>query len=269
MRAWVVASQTQLATPDLRCCSALHVRCGGQALVEAMLGLGVMIVLAWAVIGLGRRFDLVQQLAHASRHAVFIEATQASDEVQTQNWLREFWLTGAEQRWPAPQGGSVLVAGSERWQDAKASLPAEAQPGGTQFDARRLRPQWDLQDRGLVWRGAQVSLRDWRLWAPGDHEKGAGVAALAGTTLMRHTTLVAGTGHTADDEETSRRLEQGQLGWAAAANRSRALGQDLTRMLTPLERGWGRPMPRWDWVRSWQGERPTLGQEEFGGGAGW
>lgn len=243
-------------------------RCAGQALIEALLGLGLLVVLFWAISVLGRQLDLVQQLAHASRHAVFLQAAGEWDEALEQSLLADFWLAGHEQRWRTSQAQSLIVPGSARWQSGRSSLPGTAEIGGTQQDAAQLRPEWGLQDAGVYQRQAQVSLRGFRAWAPGVESDSASVMMPA-LVLQRQTSLVAGAGATAGDEESTERLERGPSAWARAAERSRDLGRAATRLLSPLEQGWGRPRPRWDWVRSWQHERPALTVTESGGAGGW
>lgn len=240
----------------------------GQAMVEALLGLGLLVVLFWAVSVLGRQLDLVQQLAHASRHAVFLDAAGEWDEALEQTLLEDFWLAGHEQRWRTPQSLSLVVPGSARWQTGRSSLPSAAEIGGTQRDAAQLRPEWALQDTGVYQRHAQVSLRGFRVWVPGAGSDSA-KAMMPALVLQRQTSLVAGAGATSSDEETSKRLEHGPSGWAKAAERSRDLGQTATHLLSPLEQGWGRPTPRWDWVSSWQHQRPALTAPESGGEGGW
>lgn len=223
----------------------------GQGLVEGLLGLAVLVVMFWAVGWVGRQLDLVQQLAHASRHAAFVAATQPAATEST-DVLSTFWLGQSHQRWRRADGTPLLRDGTERAGQALLALEAQAQPGASLAAAARLRREWGLQDRGLRRHVAEVTLQEIRAWGPD-----GSAPSLAGRRLRRQTTLLVDAGASPDDGVTTARLEQGALGWAAAARQSRALGRQLSESLQPLDRGWDRAAPRWNWVESWQYQRPA------------
>lgn len=253
------------------------VHCQGQAMIEGLLVLGVLVILFWAVAWVGRQLDLVQHLAHASRHAVFVDAIAPGAAPPAAEVLTDFWLVGrlagAAGHAAAAPGAGLVLPGSVQWGLAQSPLSARAQPGGTLPSAQALRRDWALEDPGLRQRTAEVRLRELSFARSGVIAALRPAAATnpGGITLRRSTVLAAGAGASVDDTDTTRRLAQGEAGWAAAATASREVGQQLQSGLQPLEGGWGRAAPQWDWLGKWQHLRPDPHSFTRGtsGGGGW
>ncbi|MCK9511634.1 MAG: hypothetical protein M0R28_10445 [Pigmentiphaga sp.] len=219
---------------------------GGQALLEGLAALSVLVLLFWAVTWLGRGFLAIDRLAHASRHAAFLTA-QGEDAAERQMWLEEFWLETPARWWRQRRHGVEGLPPAGHWAERRQALASSAQPGGAHPEAMRLRPQWQLEDEGLLIMEAAAAI-------PGWVSRGATPGSIG---LRRHTALASGAGYSHDDAHSTRRLEGGEAAWGAAAARSRDVGRAVAERLEPVDRAWSRPSPRWDWVASWQARRPA------------
>jgi len=218
----------------------------GQSLLEGLAALSVLILLSWAVAWLGRSFLVADRVAHASRHAAFLAAQGEVDAGQRSAWLEDFWLEEPAWWWRQRRQGVKDAPPAGHWAERRQTLASEAQPGGADATVARLRPQWQLEDEGLLEMEAAATVPGW--------------AALAGVPeslgLRRSTALALGAGYSRDDAHSTARLEGGSGAWGAAATRSRELGRAVTSRLESVDGAWPRPSPRWDWVASWQARRP-------------
>ncbi|MGE4337172.1 MAG: hypothetical protein AB7E55_14510 [Pigmentiphaga sp.] len=222
----------------------------GQSLLEGLAALSVLVLLFWAITWLGRGFLVADRLTHASRHAAFL-AAQGEDAAGRDAWLEQFWLEAPAWWWRQRRHGVNGLPPAGQWAEWRWPLTPLAQPGAADFEAVRLRPQWQLEDEGLLVLEAATTIPGWA--APG--------AAPGLIRLRRHTALATGAGYSRDDAHSTQRLEEGEAAWGAAAARSRELGRAVTERLEPVDRAWSRPSPRWDWVASWQARRPAVAGE--------
>src|SRR5690606_39035 len=119
----------------------------------------------------------------------------------------------------------------------------DAQPGGGHGHAAVLRKQWDVRDAAIS--AAQATV-------PGLHLP----FATQRLSLRRHTAILAGAGHAADDADVQRRVAQSALAWGNAAGTSVRAGRGGALRIAAVHRAWGRPGPRFDWLQTWAGAVP-------------
>ncbi len=231
----------------------------GQALVEGVVGLSLLVVLFWAVPWVGRYLDLVDVLQHASRHAAFSEATQAEHDAgmpeASDGPAADFWMSDASLRWRTPSGRPAVEANRLRWRREEVALGEAAQPGQGQPNMAQIRAGWGLQDRGMPGWRASVNVA----WLNPEPSESARLK------LSRQTILAKYAGHSRNDQASSDRLAAGELAYAGAANASRRVGQSIATRVDPLEAGWPRQLPEWDWTGRWQMLRPRVMNQAAGG----
>jgi len=221
----------------------------GQALAEGMLVLLLAGLLWAAIVHVGQLQDMAVQAQHASRVAAF---TAAHDTLSTDTQaLRQTHFAGAAHRWRDHAGRRLLpdpdVQVSLRVMQ-KTSLPAQAQPGQADADATRLRREWRLDDAGLVHAAVAISVQ-----VPFQQ---------AGMTIRRHTAILRDAGHSPDAGSAQRRVGESAYAWADAARRSQSVGQGVQKALAPVDAGWHRPSPSYDWLMPWSGEHPGQVEHE-------
>jgi len=215
----------------------------GQALAEGMLVLLLAGLLWAAIVYVGQLQDVAVQAQHASRVAAFAAAHDTlSTDTQA---LRQAHFAGAAHRWRDHAGRRLLpdpdAQVSLRLMQ-QAPLPTQAQPGQTDADATRLRQEWRLDDAGLVHAAVAIPVQ-----VPFQR---------AGMTIRRHTAILRDAGHSPDAGSAQRRVGESAYAWADAARRSRTAGQHVQKMLEPVDAGWHRPSPSYDWLMPWAGEYP-------------
>jgi len=215
----------------------------GQALAEGMLVL-LLAGLLWAtIVHIGQLQDMAVQAQHASRVAAFsaVHDTLATDTRS----LRKTYFAGVAHRWRDHAGRRLLPDPDAQVSlrvMQKAPLPAQAQPGQTDVDATRLRQEWRLDDAGLVQAAVAISVQ-----VPFQQ---------AGMTIRRHTAILRDAGHSPDADSAQHRVGESAYAWADAARRSQLVGQRVQKVLEPVDAGWHRPSPSYDWLMPWAGEYP-------------
>src|SRR3546814_5900238 len=174
----------------------------GQAVVESLVAMVVMLALYAAVSWLGRFQDMALQATHASRFAAFSLARNASLRPIAQ--IRRRYFSGPAHQWTASDGNPVL---SDRQSEATLTvspgqpLGPQALPGGTDSSAAALRHGLRLGGPGI--RHAHVLLR----FAGSDSgsttatAQGAAFPDAGGAypSLARQTAILTDAGHASND----------------------------------------------------------------------
>src|SRR5690606_37952301 len=88
--------------------ASVHIRQGGQALAEGLVGLAAIAVLFWAIPVLGRYQDVVLQGTHASRYAAFLLTQDAFGDAVLAQRVDDEYFTKAAARWRTPAGLPLL-----------------------------------------------------------------------------------------------------------------------------------------------------------------
>lgn len=232
-------------------------RQSGQALVEAIVAMLGMLSLWVAIAWLARFQDMALQASHASRFSAFSLTRDGHPDLI--GGVRRHYFSGPAHLWSDRRGRHLLGGGQPEVGldiDTGQVLLPSAQPGGAHEHASALRRQWRIQDSGIV--SARVTVQP----RPSGRTAAAGVKGMdAGLayfdhwypSMSRHTAILSGAGHASDDLAVQRRVAESGLGWSDSALRSRQLGQRVQEKVQPLDRGWNRPEPEFDWLQPWAG----------------
>jgi len=242
--------------PCLPACAAGAQRCTpalcrsraqqGQALVEGLLVLLVAGLLWLAIVQIAQLQDMAIQAQHASRVAAFAAAhdTLAADTTA----VRQTYFAGAAHRWRDSAGRRMLPDPATQASlrlTQHAPLSARAQPGQTNAQALPLRREWRVEDTGVVRADAAVHAQ-----VPFAAQDSPGI------TIRRWTAILRDAGHSPDARSAQHRVGESATAWGDAARRSQAVGERVQRMVEPLDAGWNRPSPFYDWLMPWAGEIP-------------
>jgi len=225
----------------------------GQALIEGVAALLIMLALWSAIPWLARLQDIALQASHASRYAAF-SFTRSADALAG-GFLRQHYFKGASHRWSDQRGGLLLGDPTDNVSLTimrDSTLPAYAQPGGAGADAQQLRRGWEVEDAGVASMHVAAT--------PRFPDRTPLVV------IQRHTAILAGAGHAAGDTDTQRRVAGSDLGWGNAAQVSVAAGRHIERRMRPVDEAWGRPDPDFDWLEPWSGNVPAQHRVNLRGG---
>jgi len=238
----------------------------GQALAEALVAFSALL-LVWAAIAWLCRFQAIAlQATHASRYIAFAEARGAP--VSAEMVQRHFFGTSLH-RWADRKGkllfsdpGAHVRLGVERG----PQLEAHAQPGQDAAYAATLRSQWQLADAGIV--DARVAIELPGMLGAAQGGKAGFMSALrdfdqAYPKLVRHTSIATAAGHASDDDSVQQRVAGSALAWNEPAQRAYGLGRRISSLMNPVDAGWSRPRPTFDWLGDWAGQVP--GRHLFAG----
>jgi hypothetical protein len=209
--------------------------------------LSLWVAISW----LGRFQDMALQASHASRFAAFSLTRNPDAPPVVQS--RTDYFSGPDHQWMDRRGQSVLSNVLSKGHSEvtlkvvrQLALDPGAQPGGVLARAQELRQDWRLEDTGIVKATVVV--------APPHYP-----------ALARHTALLTGAGHAADDIDSQHRLAESPAAWSDSANRSYELGRRIESGVRALDRAWGRSEPHFDWLVPWAGYVPVYHLGEFQG----
>lgn len=240
-------------------------RATGQSLTEALIGMVALAGLFVLIPVLGRYQDLGLQSMHAASNVAFATVRGAADPARAA--VHPF--QNAAQRWTDRRGRAMLTLdGSGLGASVMVTDDAGAawQVGGQQAQARQLRQQWGL-DGGIVTarvRTSPASGTGASAAVPGNATTPAAAGGLGtlwsgGITpsIHRHISILAGVGHAESDAAAQSRMASSRLAWADNASQSVRTGRAAASALQPLDAGWQRPAPSFDWLSPWSGLVPA------------
>jgi len=239
-------------------------RAKGQSLTEALIGMVALAGLFVLIPVLGRYQDLGLQSMHAASNVAFAAVRGAPDPARAA--VHPF--QNAAQRWTDRRGRAMLTLdGSGLGASVMVTDDAGAawQVGGQHGQARQLRQQWGL-DGGIVTArvrtspaagtGASAAVPD---KAATPSSGGLGTLWSGGITpsIHRRVAILAGVGHAESDAAAQSRMASSRLAWADNASQSVRSGRAAASVLQPLDAGWQRPAPSFDWLSPWSGLVPA------------
>lgn len=221
-------------------------RQSGQAIVEGLVVLGVLSSLWLGVAWLGRLQDVALQVGHASRHQAFALSHQG----QEPDGLAIEPLPG--QSWQTRRGEAFLDVEVMQSSFVLDARPSSLQLGGDAPATAAVQQDLQLGDRG-VW---VVSV--YRQTA-GEEQPGMDLQNFDRLRLgiNRHTAIMRGTGAAVSDGAVQSRLAQAASVWAAQAERSIALGEQISGRMQAVDAAWGRADFKPDWLELWTGWVPA------------
>lgn len=230
--------------------------CVGQALVEGMVLVLVLISFFIAIPWLGRLFDIGMQQMHASRYAAFqwSRQLQSPDEKK----IKHKFLLSNEHQWRDRRHQRIVTAESINMRtERQIVLDDDKQPGKQVAQAATLRRQWGLQDQGVV----NIKLAVSPIYTGYKQNSSTSLGLDAGflerlpLTIYRNTAILVDAGHSDSDKTSHYRTGQSDLAWQEVAERSYALGKHIQRYAEPAE-GFARENPIFDWLLPWAGKLP-------------
>jgi hypothetical protein len=229
-------------------------------------GMVVMALLTafWAALGwIGRAQDIALSAQHASGFAASL-ATRTLHPASDQRAMlaaSAAYLRGPAHQWLSPGGHSMLHEGASF--AGAGELPRVTGPAVslrmTQDDA--LMQASDAGgDAAMLsmmradWRGSQAGLAIAHAYVPvGMMPFEHGIAL----PLARQISVLRDAGHADSDVASQQTLADARHAWRQAAVRSTGAGRRVARVMAPVDSGWRRPAPHFNWTSRWAGEVPA------------
>lgn len=230
----------------------------GQALVEGMVALLVLLSLWVGASWLGRFQDVALQAAHASRYAAFATARDPLADIAAE--VRRHYFSGPAHQWSDRRGERLLGSGLDEvglLADRHSILPPEAQAGTTSAHAQALRQGWRLEDAGILDSRITVApLFTQASWQKKTSAYGLDYFDKQQLVLQRHTAILTDAGHASDDLAVQQRVAESALAWGNSAQASYTSGAKVAAGMNPVDVAWNRPQPKFDWLEPWSGYVP-------------
>ena len=205
-------------------------RQAGQALVEGVLAIPLLIGLWLGVAHVGNLLHAANRAADLGRLHAFLAAARVD-----------------------PLRPEAIAAGIASSNEAVSLRRAAARQdaGHVAFagDTGALRREWLAHDPGLLHARARAVTRAPVRLGP--------AMAMPSSALARYTVIATGAAHSSGDAQAQDRIARSATGWGNAADLSRRHGQRIANVMSRVDRPWRRPAPDFDWLRPWQGVVPA------------
>lgn len=239
----------------------------GQSLTEALIGMVALAGLFVLIPVLGRYQDLGLQTMHAAHGVAFAAARGVPDPTRA----AAHPFQQADKRWTDRRGRAMLAldgSGVGASTTVADNAGAAWQIGGQHAGARQLRQDWSLE-RGIVTARVRSSPQAGRGASPAGgarlgsggeaSQAGAGTLWSGGITppIHRRVAILTGVGHADGDAAAQSKMASSRLAWSGNASQSVSAGRAAASVLQPLEAGWPRPAPDFDWLSAWSGLVPA------------
>lgn len=250
--------------PDLECSLRRSFRSHGrspqrgQALVEGLVVLLVLLSIWVGIAWLGRFQDMALQATHASRYAAFALSRDPDAPVEAD--MRRYYFSGSAHQWSDRRGERLLSPGLEEVTlraDRQTVLADQAQAGGPVNNAGILREQWHIEDTGILASNIAVSplARSGPATAT-DSFTGLNYFDRQQLVMRRHTAILTGSGHASSDAVSQQVVADSALAWGQSAGSSYARGQSVAAAMSQVDAAWNRAEPIFDWLGPWAGRVP-------------
>ncbi|PLC49473.1 hypothetical protein CR159_12780 [Pollutimonas subterranea] len=230
----------------------------GQALVEGLIVLLVLLSLWVGVAWLGRLQDMALQATHASRYVAFALSRDPGAHMEAD--MRRHYFSGPAHQWSDRRGDRLLSPKLDEVAlhiERQTVLAAPAQAGRTSGNAGILRRQWHIEDTGILASTITVAPRS----RPVRAVEPTSVTGLSyfdhqQLALRRHTAILTGAGHASSDTAAQQVVADSALAWSQSASASYALGANIAGAMSAVDAAWNRPEPNFDWLAPWAGQVP-------------
>ncbi len=234
-----------------------HLIQGGQALVEGMVALIVLLSLWTGIAWLGRLQDIGLQATHASAYSAFSSSRDPAAKIDKD--VKQSYFAGPAHQWADRRGKRIfspdldeIVLQSMR----HAAIDDKAQPGGPGNNALSLRRDWGLDDTGILVSQIKVAPL-----ASRPTSSKASFISLADfdmpyPELRRHTAILTGAGHASTDLTVQQTISRSELGWGNSATLSYGHGKSIATAMIAVDAVWNRSEPVFDWLEPWAGRVP-------------
>ena len=168
------------------------------------------------------------------------------------------------------QFSAQQLAHASRKAAMAGALGQHATPLHSFAAARQTRQMRDLD--GVATPSLSRLQREWfgeglRLMAVYAQSAHSSSGALRSPSITRHTHVAVGSGHAFSDHDARHRIAKPSDGWRRAEQMSLAAAHRMAPQLQRMDRPWGRPALRTDWLSGWADVVPqgrlTPQQEQF------
>lgn len=229
----------------------------GQAVVESLVLLLVLIAMFMAIPWLGRLSDIGLQQANASRFAAF-QLTRHEAGID-ENDLKQRYFLSKDHQWRDRANNDVITSENIYLSlDRDRKLDEHMQPGGKGTYQQTLRREWGIEDKGIATIAVNTKPQYTQVDDSADRPMAAGLSFFDNQVLniQRHTSILTGTAYSPSDLSAHQRSASSDLAWREAAEQSYESGKKVAEIAAPIDAAWERPMPVFDWLTPWQGHLP-------------
>lgn len=227
----------------------------GQALVESLVLLLILISFFIAIPYLGRLIDISITQSNASRYGAFQLTRQLTG--LNESYIKEKFFLKNDQQWRDRQNQKIVHEGNILLHVSRLEkLSNGMQPGKKK--AQVLREEWGIEDKGIARVDVSVSPSYTQGKSRTSTALGLGLVFFDGINpfIKRHTSILTDAGHSDSDLSTHKRTARTNTAWGKAAKGSYELGRSIQSYAAPVDRGFSRPQPVFDWLEPWAGKIP-------------
>lgn len=229
----------------------------GQSLAETLVVMLAILIFFTAIPWLGRLLDIGLNQANASAYAAF-QYTRQLDGVDEKDIKERFFL-GVDKNWRDRR--QELLMSSERVHISvghEKRLNTLMQPGMQAEHAQALREGWKIEDKGVVQARLSASPTYSRVGSAKTTALGLdlGFFDQLNPRLSNHTAILSDAAHASSDIESHHRTAWSNEAWGNATDRSYDLGRKIQSYAGPVDAGFDRAEPVFDWLVPWAGKLP-------------
>lgn len=229
----------------------------GQSLAETLIVMLAILLFFTAIPWLGRLLDIGLNQANASSYAAF-QYTRQLDSVD-ENDIKDRFFLGADKNWRDRQ--QALILDSDRVHISvghEQHLTPLMQPGMQEEYAQALREGWQIEDKGVVQARLTVSPVYSAMGSNGSSALGLNLGFFDQLTLrlQSHTAILSDAAHASSDLGAHQRTAWSHEGWKSAAEGSYEIGRKIQSYANPVDAGFNRADPVFDWLVPWAGKLP-------------
>lgn len=240
----------------------------GQAVVESLVLLLVLMAMFMAIPWLGRLSDIGLQQTNASRFAAF-QLTRHEAGID-ENDLKHRYFLNRDHQWKDRANNDVITS-----ENIYISLSRERkldeymQPGSKGSHQQTLRREWDIEDKGIATIAVHTKPQYTQVDDTSNTPISAGLSFFDSQVLniQRHTSILTGTAYSPSDLSAHQRSGTSDLAWREVAEQSYESGKKVAEIAVPIDAAWDRPIPVFDWLTPWQGHLPNHHLEGYKGGS--
>ncbi len=205
---------------------------------------------------MGRLIDISLQQQNASRYGGF-QLTRTITMLNQEDIKQKFFL-GKTHQWRDRQHHRIVNAEDVEIQSNQTEQLGDDRQAGMQVgQAKALREGWQLQDKGIVRVDVTVQPRYTQI-GKASTALGLYLGFFDQQTirLQRHLSILQDAGHSDSDTTAHKRTGESALAWHDVAKSSYALGEHIQRYAEPVDAGFNRAKPVFDWLLPWTGKLP-------------
>lgn len=230
----------------------------GQSLAETLIVMVAILLFFTVIPWLGRLIDINLHQTNASSYAAF-QFTRQLDGVVEEDIKQRFFI-GTDKNWRNRR--QELIVNPEQVQisiDRSQKLSADMQAGMQSEYAQTLRQEWQIEDQGIVNAQLQVTPFYGQVSASESSALGLNLGFVDSLQprLRAHTAILSDAAHSSTDIATHQRTAWSDLAWSNVSTESYEIGKKIQSNASPVDRGFDRADPVFDWLVPWAGKLPA------------